>query len=418
MNNNIAKILKETFQEVLNEEKTYLNPKTGNRVGYARALQLGIVPDTDKSHAAKTADKKAPSTPKAKDTSVKPAKAKKPEAPKQWWHKYTQYKLNAYPMNIPEKDVKVDFTGDVDSKAVMSWKSPATGRTVYSYTQKFLQKNADLKWDRIKSIDPKKVEGIKSKTEKALSSPKTDDRLKQACAIINIIANTGLRVGSTSGFDVTGNRGVSTLSAENITINGDTVKLNFIGKSYQDNQAEIKNASLANYLSAKMKERPKEQFLFDIPKSFIDQVYDDNMDMGDYKIKDLRTFVATKVATKILFEDPQLPPPLPDKQADIKKVVKEKLQSVFERVSEILNNTPAMAKTSYIHPEIIYGWLNKIGVEPKQVGYNVAYKMNTQQEFTEAEETENESAFDDCDMFPLPIWWDSDEWDLFPKESK
>lgn len=334
MSNRITDIIKEALSDAINEEKTYVNQKTGNRVGYARALQLGLIPDKEKSSKS---TKPSP----AKSTPAKQAKSTptgKPAVEKQWWHQYTKYKLNAYPMNVPEKDVKVDFTGDVNTKAVMSWKSPTTGRTVYSYTQRFLQKNADMKWDRIKSLDPKKVEGIKNKTNKILSA-KADDKLKQAAAIINIIANTGLRVGSTSGFEDTGNRGVSTLSAENITINGDNIKLNFVGKSYQDNQAEINNPVLARYLQAKMQQRGKETFLFDISKTLIDQVYDDQMDMGDYKIKDLRTYVATKVATKILFEDPSAPPPLPKTSTEIKKVVKEKLQSVFEKVSTILNNT-------------------------------------------------------------------------------
>lgn len=410
MKDRIKQILREAFEEA---EKTYRNPKTGNQVGYARALQLGLI-KPEVGAKAKEEPKSSPKKTSAK--TAQPAQAKKPEKPKQWWSKYAQYKLNAYPMNIPEKDVKVDFTGDIDSKAVMSWKSPTTGRTVYSYTQKFLQKNADMKWDRIKSLKPQKVEGIKSKTDKILSSPKADDKLKQAAAIINIIANTGLRVGSTSGFDVTGNRGVSTLAAENFTINGDTIKLNFIGKSYQDNQAEVKNKVLADYLQSKIKQRSKEKFLFDIPKSYIDQVYDEQMDMGDYKIKDLRTYVATKVATKMLFEDPQMPPPLPEKQSDIKKVVKEKLQSVFEKVSTILNNTPAMAKTSYIHPAIIHGWLDRIGVEPKKVGYNVAYnKMNDTEEFAEGvEELNDETAFDDVDIYPLPVWWDDPSYELVP----
>lgn len=77
-----------------------------------------------------------------------------------------------------------------------------------------------------------------------------------------------------------------------------------------------------------------------------------------------------------------------------------------------------MAKTSYIHPEIIYGWLNKLGVEAKNVGYNVSYKMNTAQEFSEGVEEETESAFDDCDLYPLPAWWDSDEIELVAKNNE
>jgi hypothetical protein len=395
----IAHLVEHVLTEV-DLEKKYLNPKTGNHVGYFRAMQLGLIKPVQR--VGKSIGVAPHKTTKTK---VKIDKGPKPVKEKQWWHDLTQFKLNAYPVNIPENKVKVNFTGDINSHAVLQWTNPVTGKVVRSYTREFLKRNADIKWKRILKIKPSDITHIKKTVDKVLVNP-YDDKVKQAAAIIGIIANTGLRIGSEKGLAETGNKGVSTLSADNIKISGDTIKLNFVGKSYQDNEATIVDKHLATYLQAKILERQTEPTLFTVSKSQIDQAYDELMGMEDFKIKDLRTYVATETAKAILYQDPMGPPPLPANPKEIKNAVKEKLKNVFERVSEILNNTPAMARTSYVHPKIVYSWLKSIGVKAEVVGYSEAV-------FREAE-IEDTDAFDDVDFYALPDWWDSDDIQLVP----
>lgn len=430
----IDKILSYILEADPNE--TWVNPKTGNRVGRYRAMQLGLIKPNDKAPEPVAATK-APS----KGHATGPRPKKDPNAPKPWWHHMTKYKLNAYPVNIPEDQVKVNLSGDINSHAVMQWKSPKTGETVSAYTQEFLKKNAELKWKRLMKIKPKDIQHIHDTANKILSSPKADDKLKQSAAIISIIAHTGLRIGSVTGFGKTGNRGVMTLSSDNISIQGDTIKFNFVGKSYQENEAEIHDMGLAQYLTAKKSEKQNSPFLFTVQKGYIDKVYDQYMKMEKFKIKDLRTYVANKVAKDLLYKDPASPPPLPKNPKEIKNVVKEKLKSVFVKVSEVLNNTPSMARTSYIHPKIIHDWLNDIGVKAVTVGYNEAtlkevnlrqvhalrskYDKNydgkfaltfKEDEFDDmiASQIDSEDEFDDVDFYPLPEWWDDENIQLVP----
>lgn len=405
----IDKILSFLLESDPNE--TWLNPKTGNRVGRYRALQLGLIkPDEIASKDNGTKTSKVPS----KGHATGPRPKKDPNAPKPWWSHMTKYKLNAYPVNIPEDQVKVNLDGDINSHAVMQWKSPKTGETVSAYTQEFLKKNAELKWKRLMKIKPKDIQHIHDTANKILSSSKADDKLKQSAAIISIIAHTGLRIGSVTGFGKTGNRGVMTLSSENISISGDTIKFNFVGKSYQENEAEIHDLDLAKYLTAKKLEKQNSPFLFTVQKSYIDKVYDQYMKMEKFKIKDLRTYVANKAAKDLLYKDPTSPPPLPKNPKEIKNVVKEKLKGVFEKVAEVLNNTPSMARTSYIHPKIIHDWLTEIGVKAEVVGYNESILKEDEFDDAIAAESNIEDEFDDVDFYPLPDWWFSDEIQLVP----
>jgi DNA topoisomerase I len=270
-----------------------------------------------------------------------------------------KYKLSRLPLGIPKDKVQVNEEGDVNSHYVMKWVDPKTGKEQRAYTKEFLQKNADYKWDRIKKIDSKDIEKIKSVASDALKSK--DAKEQQIGAILSIISNTGLRIGSRDGFNETQNRGVSTLHADNIKIDGDKVSFEFTGKSYKNNTAEFEDSELAKVLTDLKKSNSDKEFIFD--KATDDQIRDYFHDKvsKDLKIKDMRTYIATDMANKILEEDSTPPPPLPKK--GVKKIIQQKLTNVYKKVSEQLNNTPSMAKNSYIHPKVIDGWIEKIGAK-------------------------------------------------------
>lgn len=405
------------------------NPDTGNMIKLRQALHRD--PNSAVYKAAKQMIDGAHLEDKPKDTTTpevattkepskkkkeKNARSHKPKADKVGVNKdivakYGKYKLNAFPPStVDEKDVKVDLDGDINKHAVLQWKDPKSGRTVRSYTRQFLADNAKIKWARVKKIKPNFVENLKEDTLKSLNNK--DPKIADSAAIINIIANTGLRPGSEKGLGKTGNKGVSTMGPENIKIDGDKITINFIGKSYQENNAVIENEELANYLKKRLEERKGEKLLFDVDKNDVSKAFHKMTGDKKIKIKDLRTFTATKMAGDILKNDKTPPPPLPEKAKDIKKAVKNKLKMVFEKVSQKLNNTPGMAKSSYVHPNIISAWLDSIGVEPALLENYTLFNF-----FNIITEVKNDEPFDyddleECDEYPLPSWWDDDDAEL------
>lgn len=300
-----------------------------------------------------------------RETGEAPVKEKKEATVPQehWWSKFKQYNLNAYPLNIDEKDVQVNEEGDVNSHWVLKWKDPKSGAIKNAYTREFLQRNADEKWARISNVHADTIDKIKAQSTDLLKEAKASVADKDAVAIIAIISHTGLRRGNKDKFEITGNRGVSTLSVENVTVEGDIVNFAFRGKSYQDNTATLTDKIVANYIKEKQQGKKADDYLFDTNDGVIDKIFDKVGGEG-LKIKDMRTYVATDVARKVLFESPEMPPPVPKDLTEAKqrKLIQDKLQHCYETVASKLNNTPVMAKNSYIHPNVISAWIGQLGV--------------------------------------------------------
>jgi DNA topoisomerase-1 len=421
-------------QKTLNAK--VLNKETGHEILISSALTYPE--DTQVYQDAKAIMDKHAARPK-----------KAPGEKNPFIEKYGKFSLNAIPKaEVDPTSVEENFEGDINSHWVIKWKDPKTGRTVAAYTRKFMEKNAKVKWKRIAKFTKDKVEKIKSNAEKLMLKPNKDDpRIRDGAAVIGIIARTGLRPGSEGGFGDTGNRGVSTLGPQNVTIDGDKVTLNFRGKSYQDNNAEFTDPALARYLEKKVEaaKTKNSEFIFDVGT---EDIYRAMREVGgkDNKVKDLRTFTACEIAKDILYTDDSPPPPLPDKPNKVKKAVKDKLNRIFDKVAEKLNNTRTMAKNSYVHPEIVKKWLEDIGVEPQLVEFFIPtlnnIKLNNLMIENETEDDSDEEyddsnyankisinpntkddiqdsdlnnpAFDDVDEYPLPTWWDNDKIQLVP----
>lgn len=390
------------------EAQTIKNPDTGHEIKISSALTYdkdSKVYQLASQMANAGDDKQSPAEP-PHSRSHKP-KTEHIGPNKEVIAKYGKYKLNAYPPeNVNEKDVIVNTNGNINTHAVLKWKDPKSGRTVNAYTQKFMEANAKIKWKRIEKIKPEFVDKIKSESKKLLQSK--NPKMADAGACISLISQTGLRPGSRLGFGVTGNRGISTLGPDNIKIEGSKIKINFIGKSYQENVTEVDDLELANYLKRRINERPNEKFVFDLEKNELDDVFH-KMTNHKIKIKDLRTYTATKLASDIL-ETSEFPKELPDNPKKVKKIIKGILANVFEKVSQKLNNTPAMAKSSYVHPKIIEQWLKIHNLEPSLAEHR-KYSL-TNYLLTEQAETMNSEDLENCDEYPLPSWWDNDNIEL------
>lgn len=310
-----------------------------------------------------------------------------------------KFSLSRLPVGIPVDQVKVNEDGK-KGNWILQWVDPKTGKRMDSYSKEFLERNAQEKWNRIKQISSGDINNIKKEAVKLLKSD--DDKVSQSAAIISIIVNTGLRPGSRKGFNETENRGVTTLSKENIKISGDKVLFEFRGKSYKNNTAEVVSRPLAEYLSNLIEGKKEGDFIFDVDDNYVRSSFSQITAGKDIKIKDIRTYAATDLARKILLESHTPPPPIPEK--GVKTALKKKLTEVFKEVSSQLNNTPAMAKSSYVLPDVINNWMETIGVKEGVLMKGLSLdKISSQSQ--DLDEFNNE----DVDEYPLPDWWDDEE---------
>jgi len=348
--------------------------------------------------------------------------------------------LNVYPQSFVTLD-QIKLNPEIESKgkdnvwvAKFPFKLPNGKEAVkIAYTRGFMKKSQVEKYKKISKISTKDIQNLESKTNALLSNP--NKSISDSACILGIILRTGLRVGSDNN-PTTGNLGVRTLKKENIKVNGDTVNFKFIGKSYQENIATIKDKLIADYLSKNLADKKDTDNAFSASYEMVGRVMD-KINPKKINPKDLRTYKATEMAKQFL-QDKSLgiPPPLPKDDKEIKKVVKEKLAKVFEKVAEFLNNTPAMAKNSYVHPVVITDFLTSLNLEPKQVGYKhitmeadnkkgiqfttmdemfAKYKNYGEGEEAEASEIDLDDMYD-CEEYLLPDWWFDDNIDLVRKK--
>lgn len=293
----------------------------------------------------------------------KPDTGKDKSKSKQWYSDlHSKHDISPLPVGLDEKDVEVYDGSDTDSHWIMRWKNPKTGKVMNAYTKKFHEKNAKIKWSRTKALGGKKfLDNVSTKSKSMMSSD--DSKKSQIGAVLFIISKTGLRVGDISNFKVTGNQGVTTLTKKSVKVDGNKVTLDFIGKSHKRNINTIEDKELADYMRSRIgASEGDNDMIFDISRDEVMNSFRNDMGYKRAKVKDIRTVVACEEAAKYLIvNDP--PPPVPDNKKKAQKLIKEKLKKCFDHVSGILNNTPAMAQKSYVNPEIIDGWMSKVGAD-------------------------------------------------------
>jgi DNA topoisomerase IB len=489
----IDKILKEFQGDVLDQK--IKNPKTGHEVKVSSALSYDDSEPVKKKALAmvnKSQKTKEPVTQTAKKVKgiqgiaddiakgvegKKNARSHKPKSNSYGISKecveflkskgYT--KMNVLPQSFVKPE-EIEFNPALaegkSADTVWVCKFPVilpngTRATKTAYTAGFMKKSQVKKYKKISKIKQEDIDKLEQNTKKLLSA--NDNALSNSAAVLRIILKTGLRIGSLDEAE-TGNIGVRTLKAENVAIKGNKVHLSFLGKSYQENLADLEDADVAKFLKGKLAGKKPHDFVFDMGQeadgSFKPVSYGqvgkvmDKINPKGINPKDLRTYKATETAKKLL-QDPSLgaPPPIPEDEKEIKKVVKAKLAVVFSEIAKILNNTPAMAKNSYIHPVVITDFLDNLGLEPKQVGYkHVTLESKKLREditsdvndTTLTSETESgikftsmddmfakypaegsnvddsdisEDEMNDCEEYEIPEWFFSDDWILTKKGS-
>ena len=262
------------------------------------------------------------------------------------------------PPDVDPSTIKLNLDGDNDSKAMMTWRD-SKGRLQAAYTPKFLNRNAAVKWERVKQLEAKADKAVE-KFDELMSDSSKPEKDRDAAAIMSIIGKTGLRPGSMSGLKSTGHRGISTLSAKNVKVQGGTVELEFVGKSGKTNRTKIADPKLAAYLTDKLKGKGEDDLLFEAREKDLPGAMK-AAGVGAFKPKDFRTRMAGKIAAKTMAELEDPPPPMPDNPKRAKKLVEQRIKEASTRVADQLNNTPAMAKKAYINPAIFQSWADSVG---------------------------------------------------------
>jgi DNA topoisomerase-1 len=217
------------------------------------------------------------------------------------------------------------------------------GRQQYRYSAKHSEEAAAEKFERMKAFE-QALPGIRREIMRDVKS--LDPGTREAAAVMHLIDKTGLRIGSNSETLADKKAyGASTLERRHVSVEGDRVSFDFVGKKGVDIRKTVQDAELARDLRARSAGKGPTDRLFSASDNQTREYM--NGIAKDFSPKDFRTRHATAMALELVRARS-----VPKTQKEFKAARKE----VGERVAAYLGNTSTVALKSYIAPVVFAKW--------------------------------------------------------------
>lgn len=225
----------------------------------------------------------------------------------------------------------------------------ARGRKQYRYHKKWREVRDETKYHRM--IDfAQALPKVRAAVERDLALPGMP-REKVLAAVVRLLEETTIRVGNEEYAKENDSYGLTTMLNKHATVQGANVRFRFKGKSGVKHTIALRDKPLAKIVRACQDIPGQELFgYFDDDGNAHDVTSNDVNDYirevsrGDFTAKDFRTWVGTVQCALLLAEH---------EFVETQSERKRKLNDVVKQVAQRLGNTPAVARKSYIHPEII-----------------------------------------------------------------
>lgn len=177
-------------------------------------------------------------------------------------------------------------------------------------------------------------------------------RERVLATILRILSTCFMRPGSQVYASENGSYGVSTIRPKHIKVKADVVEFDFPGKSGVRQVRQLRDKQVAKVIRALLK-RPGQVFKFENGNGELTKVERRHINeyiketMGEkFSSKDFRTWAGTLVCACALARTGV-------DAEDSVTVRKRKLVSAIKETAEILGNTPAVCRGSYICPQIL-----------------------------------------------------------------
>ena len=173
-----------------------------------------------------------------------------------------------------------------------------------------------------------------------------------AC-ILRILSTCFLRPGSEVYASEHGSYGIATLRRKHVKVKGDLIEFDFPGKSGVRQQRQLRDRQVARVIRATLKLPGYNVFKYEngegkivpVTRRHVNEYIKEVMG-GSFSAKDFRTWAGTLVcACALARQGDEIPK---QKSARNKKIV-----AAIKETAEVLGNTPAVCRGSYVCPEII-----------------------------------------------------------------
>ncbi len=170
-------------------------------------------------------------------------------------------------------------------------------------------------------------------------------------AMICLLDETAVRIGNQQYARENGSYGLTTVSQRHAEVSNTSIELNFVGKSGKQQSVNLRSPRVSRVV-AQCCELPGQQlFVYRDQDDIVHEVHSEDVNEylkqvsgGSFTAKDFRTWRASVVAARELAT---LPAP-----AD-KKAARQGIKEALQAAADVLGNTPAICRKSYVHPYIL-----------------------------------------------------------------
>lgn len=227
----------------------------------------------------------------------------------------------------------------------------AAGRWQYLYHQNHVRAQEFKKFQRLIKF----AEALpKMRTAVGQDLRRQDlGRKRVMASILRILLSCFMRPGSEVYASENGSYGLATLRPKHVKIKGDMIEFDFPGKSGVRQYQQVKDRQVAKVVRTLLKNRSVELFKFqngngefvDVKRHHINEYIKEVM--GDrFTAKDFRTWAGTIVCACALAR-------VGTEVVEKSTARKRKVVAAIKETAEMLGNTPAVCRNSYICPEVI-----------------------------------------------------------------
>jgi DNA topoisomerase I len=227
----------------------------------------------------------------------------------------------------------------------------AAGRWQYLYHESFVRQQELKKFRRIVRF----AESLPQMRRTINRDIKAEvlNREKVLACILRILSTCFMRPGSDVYANENGSYGIATLRPKHVSVKRDLVLFDFPGKSGVHQHRELKDKRVAGIVKSLLSVNGKEVFKYqngngefvDVSSRHINQYIKEVM--GEkFSAKDFRTWAGTLVCASALARAAK-------EASENGAVVKKKVVEAIKETAEVLGNTPAVCRSSYICPAVI-----------------------------------------------------------------
>ena len=255
-----------------------------------------------------------------------------------------------YELKIPPAWTEVAINPAATGKLQAIGKDTA-GRWQYLYHESHTRAQELRKFRRITKF-AQAIPKMRATVRRHLRQPGLGRERVLAC-VLRILSTCYMRPGSEVYASEHGSYGIATLRRKHVSVKGDVVEFDFPGKSGVRQYRQLEDRQVARVVRQLLKVPGYNVFKFQNGDGNFVKVTSRHVNayikevMGShFSAKDFRTWAGTLVCACALARDPSEIPA--QKTAKNKRIV-----AAIKETAEVLGNTPAVCRGSYVCPEII-----------------------------------------------------------------